>query len=264
MNQLKYIFGAILAFPFLPIMYLQGKRIRASVPKLPEATGPEGKIENDYQENLKIITIGESTVAGVGAPTHEEGFSGTLAKALSEQLTVNVDWQVLAKSGYTADYVTKKLLPKMDGFEADLIVIGLGGNDAFNLNSPNTWKRNIVKLITGLRENYPTIPIVFSNMPPIKLFPAFTPLIKLTVGNLVEMLGDELNKSVATFSNVYYYNRRITFEDWNERFGIAYEPEKYFSDGVHPALITYQIWARDVAGFITENKELKETLVKRR
>jgi len=261
MNQIKYILSGILAFPLLPIMYWQGKRIRASVPKLPEAKEPEGKIENNHQTNLKVITIGESTIAGVGAPTHEEGFSGTLAKALSEQLKVNVNWQVFAKSGYTADHVTKNILPKLDGFKADLIVIGLGGNDAFCLNSPNKWHRSIVKLITSIRSHYPTVPLVFSNMPPIKLFPAFTPLIKLTVGNLVEVLGDVLSKSVRAFPNVYYYDKIISFEDWNDRFGIAYEPEKYFSDGVHPSLITYQIWARDVADFITGDKALKEMLL---
>ncbi len=263
MNQLKYIFSAFFVWPFLPLMYWQGKRIRQSVPKLPEAKEPSGKVENDHTHCLNLITIGESTIAGVGASTHQEGFSGTLAQALSKRLEVDIKWRVFAKSGYTAEKVSERLLPKMVGIEADLIVIGLGGNDAFYLNSPNRWRRGIKQLIVNLQKLYIGAPIVFINMPPIKNFPAFTPLIKFTVGNLVEMLGDELSSIAKDTDNVFYYGRRITFEDWNTRFGIAYEPEKYFSDGVHPALITYQIWAKDVADYIANDEALKNAIFKR-
>lgn len=263
MNQLKYIFSAFFVWPLLPVMYWQGKRIRQSVPKLPEAKEPNGKVRNSHPKHLNLVTIGESTIAGVGAPTHQEGFSGTLAQALSEKFKADIDWQVFAKSGYTAEQVSKKLLPKMKGTKADLIVIGLGGNDAFYLNSPNKWRRGIKQLIENLQKLYVSVPLVFINMPPIKNFPAFTPLIKFTVGNLVEMLGDELRNIAEETDHVFYYGRKITFEDWNARFGIAYEPEKYFSDGVHPALITYQIWAKDVADYIANDEALKDAMFKK-
>ena len=40
--NIKYILGAILTFPLLPLMYFQGKKIKASVPRLPEAKGIKG------------------------------------------------------------------------------------------------------------------------------------------------------------------------------------------------------------------------------
>ena len=83
--NLRYISGAIISIPLLPLMYYQGKKIRASVPQLPEATGIEGACLSSKQNknNLNIICIGESTIAGVGVQTHEEGFAGTFGKELS-------------------------------------------------------------------------------------------------------------------------------------------------------------------------------------
>jgi len=250
MNQLKYLVSAVAIFPFLPLMYLQGKNIRRKVPKLPEAGGPNGMEQIGAEKTIRLITIGESTIAGVGAPSHQEGFTGTLAKSLSEKLKVNTKWEVFAKSGYTAAKVKEQLIPKTKTSEADIIVIGLGGNDAFTLNSPAQWRKDINALIHEVKALFIDIPIVFINMPPIKSFPAFTPLIKLSIGNLVELLGNELEAITSNHENVYYYGRKITFDDWSERFGMENQPEKYFSDGVHPSLITYQIWAKDVADYI--------------
>ncbi|MEM6380846.1 MAG: PAS domain-containing protein, partial [Bacteroidota bacterium] len=109
--NLKYLSGALITIPLLPLMYYQGKKIRARVPKLPEAKEPEGQclINGKNERPLKIISIGESTIAGVGVQTHEEGFTGTLAKEISTLFDLNVDWKVYARSGYTAKKVENKI-----------------------------------------------------------------------------------------------------------------------------------------------------------
>ncbi len=42
-------------------------------------------------------------------------------------------------------------------------------------------------------------------MPPVKTFPAFTPLVRMTVGNLVEMQGAEL-ATLAAKEDGFFYN----------------------------------------------------------
>jgi lysophospholipase L1-like esterase len=192
MHQLKYYLGAIVTVPLLPILYQQGKRVRSSVPVLPEAQGPQGVAGNASDSKFRLLAIGESTIAGVGVATHQEGFTGTLARELASKLNRQVEWRVYARSGYTARRVTQKILPKIQEKEADLIVVGLGGNDAFTMNSPAKWQAQVRALVGGIRQQFGATPIAFTNMPPIKSFPAFTPLIKLTIGNLVELLGDAL------------------------------------------------------------------------
>ena len=260
----RYVFGKIVAVPLLPLMYLQGKRIRASVPRLPEAQEPQGSVDKGNGRALRLLTLGESTVAGVGVQTHAEGFSGTLARELAERLNTSIDWKVYARSGYTAKRVHTKLVDKIPAETWDLIVIGLGGNDAFTLNSPKNWREHLRSLIRALREKYPKTPIVFTNMPPIKEFPAFTPLIKWVVGNLVEILGEQLSQVADEYHAVYYYPRIITLEDWMTRLKVQAEPPDFFSDGVHPSKLTYQVWARDVADFIVQNPQLKDWLTVKR
>ncbi|MFT6970950.1 MAG: lysophospholipase L1-like esterase [Roseivirga sp.] len=254
--SLKYAGLAIVSLPLLPIMYFQGKSVRSKVPKLPEAKEPEGLVDFPKGKSLRVITIGESTIAGVGVTTHEEAFTGTLAKAIAHQLERPVSWRVYARSGYTTKQVTSKLLPQITETKVDLIVIGLGGNDAFTLNHPWAWAAAIEELIIEVKSKFGDTPIFFTNMPPIKLFPAFTTVIKFVMGNLVEILGETLQGVVQKHSNVYYDSRIISFENWTEELDMEVDASAYFSDGVHPSLLTYQIWAKSMAKLIVENKEI--------
>lgn len=230
-------------------MYLQGKRIRASVPELPEATGPEGTTHPGAPPTMNLLFLGESTMAGVGVRTHAEGFAGTFAQTLGEQLQTGIGWKVYARSGYTARRLAQRMIPKITESHADLIVISLGGNDAFQLNTPWRWRQDIRELLVTLRQKYPQTPIVFANMPPIKDFPAFTPLIKNTIGNLVEILGHELKAEITQHPRVYFNHDIIRLADWLQRVPGNAQATDFFSDGVHPSALTYQTWARDLATF---------------
>ena len=248
--NLKYWLGALISIPLLPVLYVQGEMIKARVPILPEAAEPQGLTFKKDRPLLKLISIGESTIAGVGVDTHDEGFTGTLAQHLSEKYHASVSWRVYAQNGYNAGDVHKQLLPRITEPEVDLIVIGLGGNDAFELNTPWRWKRNIRKVIATLQAKFPDTPIVFNNMPPIRIFPAFTGLIQFIMGNLVEMFGEELARIVTEYDQVYYHGTVINFESWSKIEDIEPEPTLFFSDGVHPSKLAYQIWAKDIANFI--------------
>jgi lysophospholipase L1-like esterase len=249
MMNLRYYLGALISIPLLPILYYQGIQIRKKVPKLPEATGTEGEcvVTTKAENPLQIISLGESTVAGVGVQTHEDGFTGSFASELSTQINRTIQWKVYAKSGYTAKQVRELLGPNIQEKNPDLIIVGLGGNDAFTLNHPKRWRKHIQQLIIDLRHQFPESFIVFTNMPPIKEFPAFTPLIKFVMGNLVEILGHEVKGLVKNYDRVIYFDDKITLKEWQERLNIAGQPSDFFSDGVHPSKLTYQTWAKDLA-----------------
>ena len=83
------------------------------------------------------------------------------------------------------------------------IFIGLGDNDAFSLNFQGRWKKHIQSLIKSLQGNYHDMAVIFCNMPLIREFPPFTMLIKSIIGNLVEMLEDELVELMKKYDLVY-------------------------------------------------------------
>lgn len=255
--SLKYYLGAVISIPLLPILYYQGKKIRASVPVLPEAKNPNGYLKTSSNKTLKVITIGESTIAGVGVDFHKNGFTGALAKEITAKTGVSILWKVYAKSGYTVKMISKRIIPKLEETNADIIILGFGGNDAFTLNSPDLWIFQINNLIKKLKKKYPKTPIYFSNMPPIKEFPAFTKTIRFVIGNLVELLGKRLSKRLKNTQNVYFNNETITLESWIQKYNINGNIDSFFSDGVHPSLVTYQVWGKDMANFIINTRSFK-------
>lgn len=255
--NIKYYLGAIITVPLLPILYFQGKKIRKNVPNLPEAKNPKGYLKTASEETLKMLVIGESTIAGVGVDFHENGFTGALAKEISQKTNQSILWKVYAKSGYTAKMVRKRLIPTIEDSTADLIVIGLGGNDAFKLNSPDVWMFQINFLIKTLKRKFPKTPIYFTNMPPIKEFPAFTKTIKFVIGNLIEILGRRLHRRVRKKENVHYNNEIVTLKTWQKKYNLEGDADIFFSDGVHPSKLTYQTWGKDMAHFIMNTKSFK-------
>jgi lysophospholipase L1-like esterase len=94
-------------------------------------------------------------------------------------------------------------------------------------------------------------------MPPIKEFPAFTSTIKFVIGNLVEIFGKRLHRRVYKKENVYYNNEIISLNTWKKRFNLEGNINTFFSDGVHPSKLTYQVWGKDMAQFIINSKSFK-------
>ena len=67
-----------MAAPLLPILWLQGRRVRKHTPRLPEAPGPTVGTIPAAGYALRLLVIGESTVAGCGAPDHAQALTGQL------------------------------------------------------------------------------------------------------------------------------------------------------------------------------------------
>lgn len=252
----KYFFNSAVATFALPVISYQGKKIRANTPNLQEARGIEGESFQDFKSTMNIITVGDSSMAGVGVRTHKEGFVGTLADELASHYSINVSWKVYAKSGFTALKVKDRLVPTIQEEKLDLIVIGVGGNDAFKLTSPKEWISDIRSLIDEIRVKYKNQPIVFINMPPVREIPAFTSLIKYVMGNLMDAYSDELVQLVKSMDNVFYCSSKISFKDYSKRHNLNAQLHDFFSaeDKFHPSKLAYQFWAKDTRNFILKNK----------
>ena len=45
----------------------------------------------------------------------------------------------------------------------------------------------------------------------------------------------------------------ITIDAWTKRLNIDADKSAFFSDGVHPSKLTYQVWAKDLSRFIADS-----------
>lgn len=247
--RLRFYASLVLSLPFifLSVLAYQGKKVRQSVPKLPEALEPFGQV-GDGDQPLKLLAIGESTIAGVGVKYHKDGITGHLAQYIHEATNKSVHWQVLGKNGYRAREVRELLVPQIPDESLDIIVIGLGGNDTFQLTMPWQWRRDFEALLHAIRAKQPHSTILIANMPPVSDFPAFPFLLQKTLGAWVKTHGWFIEDLPSRFPNVHYNNRVISAETW-ANYAKGYTAADFFSDGVHPSGLTYQIWAKELVDF---------------
>ena len=252
LQQLLYIGGSILILPFLPFLLFLGKRVRQSIPDLPEACENLTSSIIGNSETIQLLTLGESTIAGVGVTDHTHGITGQLAKTLHISSGNTINWKVLACNGYTAEKVNQLLVPQIPEHALDFIVIGLGGNDTFKFNSPLTFKKNMIRLIDNIQLRQPNAQIIIANMPPIGDFPAFPWLIQLVLGSLVKLHGAVIRDIPQRYNNVSYMDETIRIKDWISRTDGNWTSADLFSDGVHPSALTYAIWGEEIGRFVMD------------
>ena len=246
--QLFYVLIGILSLPFLPILFLMGVVAKKRTGKLPEAFGPSGVVDGS-EPVLKLAVIGESTVAGVGVMDNKQGVSASIAGRLSTMTGRSVNWEAIGVSGYTArkvfDNLLEKLKTRISG--PDIIVIMLGGNDTFELNSPMRWRRDMGKLITQLRKDHPDAQIVIANLPPVSHFTSFTPILQWFLGGLTNLHRKVIRDFPLLFPGIIYMSEEIDFDKWRQEEGRDVPIEEFFSDGVHPSALTYRLWGKQIA-----------------
>src|SRR5512140_332164 len=111
--QRQYLLLAAAIAPVAPLLYVQGRVTRWKIGVLPDAAGEKRGVHGYGEDAAKLFVIGESTVAGLGASTHERALAGQFSRRLSEHLGRGVEWSVVGKSGVTARQTIDELLPQM-------------------------------------------------------------------------------------------------------------------------------------------------------
>lgn len=152
-----------------PILLIQGLYVRKTIIKLPEASGARAGQRGDGP-TLKLLILGDSAAAGVGAACQEQALSGSVVKALESHFTVQ--WTLLAKTGETTDSMRIQLMQAdLDAF--DVVLISLGVNDTTSGKSVQMYEQQTVALIQQLKNQLDAEHIIFSGLPPMGNFLPF-------------------------------------------------------------------------------------------
>jgi lysophospholipase L1-like esterase len=253
--QLQYYLMAFCLIPFLPILLFLGLRARKRVPSLPPAWLNMNGETAGHEPVLHLLALGESSVAGVGISDHQFGLAGQTAASIHAKTGQKIKWQVVAKSGYTAQKGHKNLLKHIKA-PVDLILVGFGANDTFEFNSPMTFKKNMHILITKIKATWPNTPILIANVPPVGEFPAVPRPLRKVMGRLVRLHSAAIADLPKTYEQVYFEHKPITFAGFQARGGKKYDLNEMFSDKVHPSELTYRIWGKEIADFWAAQKPL--------
>lgn len=220
--------AAWLAF-MSPVLAAQAAYVRMATPRLPDAAGPaEGELPGRGPA-LRLLVIGESTVAGVGAQRMEETLACQCAGRLRGMTGKAVRWKALGRSGANA----RKLLAcvRASRLEADLVILALGVNDTVALRPAATWALDLEALISAVRESVGNVPVLLAGVPPMERFTALPWPLRGCLGRRARALDREARRLAARLKGVRHCPTPLP------------EPEHLAADGFHPSQAGYKGWA---------------------
>jgi lysophospholipase L1-like esterase len=235
--QSIYVAGGTVLIPLMPFLYLQGQYMRKKIGRLPDAAGPTRGRSGEGNSVLRLLVLGESTAAGVGASTHENALAGHFARGLSRKTGSAIDWTVVGRSGITIGETIRELVPQIPDPDYDFILLALCGNEVLKLHSPRRTRRDMTRLIDILRGQSPRATFFITNAPAVRLSPILPDPLRFVLGNLSALHDANARDFTRSLDKVYYFHQP------------TYVPEGFFADGIHPSELGYRVWSERMIEF---------------
>ncbi len=248
--QTIYLATAAVILPVSPLLFLQGQYTRKKVGLLPEAAGDKSGVAGTGGDRARLLVIGESTVAGLGARTHDRALAGRFAEQLNLRLQRPVEWTVIGRNGVTAKRTIDELVPLIPDERFDYILVGLGGNDVMKLSSPRKWRRDMTRLLSILQEMSPEATIFITNCPMMKYSPVLPHPIKFFLWELSKLHDANIKDFTTRMERVFYYHQPADVK-----------LEGFFADGIHPSEQGYADWSAAMMRFFDERYEWQLTKI---
>lgn len=241
----RWLHGA-LTLALAPVLLLQGRWVRHRTPRLPEPPGPRSGVVGQGPV-LRLLILGDSSAAGVGAAHQDEALSGRLTQALSGDFTVH--WTLLACTGHKmhdAVAALQSLAPQ----PLDVVVTALGANDATGGTRSAQWLQGLQVLEADVRERFEAPHLVLSALPPMHCFPALPQPLRWYMGRCAH----RLNRAQQRWS---------TEQGGCAVVGADFPMEARFmaDDGFHPGPLAYELWATSLARHIRVQQDRFSSLL---
>ncbi|WP_353251995.1 SGNH/GDSL hydrolase family protein [Salinisphaera sp. PC39] len=214
-----------------PVLWFQGRGVRRRTPRVGPAAGAATGHVAGATPPLSLLTLGESPVAGWGAPDHGQAITGRLAAALARRTGRAVDWRARGRDGVTAARTRRELLPGLDPVPGGIVVAALGVNDSVGLTPPRAWRRELAGLIDDIRARLRPATIAISGVPPMHRFPALPQPLAGALGLRAALL-DAIARDAAVAAGCRFVPV--------PRDG---GPDFFCTDGFHPSPAGHARWA---------------------
>jgi lysophospholipase L1-like esterase len=199
---------------------------------------------------LRLAILGDSSAAGVGARQQEEALAGQLVAFTGQQLSRQVSWRLVARSGATARSVQRDLVPSLTvaepAWNPDLVVVVVGGNDLTHGRPIPAWRRDMRALIGAIRREAGPVPIVLAGLPPFLRLPSLPQPLR-TVSGLRARAMDDVLRRMARDSAAVWHVPSATLPAEGDDF--------FTEDGFHLAARGYRAWAEVIAHGVADAAE---------
>lgn len=147
-----------------PVVLTQGRRLKRITPHLPDAAQPwTGELAGPRP--LRLLVLGDSTAAGVGASTQQEALPGRLADALHARTGRGIRWRAAGKNGATSREIIERYLDDAMAEPADLLFLTIGANDAMTIRGTGAFVRDVRHILDAFDARNPGGYVVMSSLP---------------------------------------------------------------------------------------------------
>jgi len=217
-----------------PVVIAQGRTVRRTTIGLPPATGP-ATIEAGPAGTgalIRMLVLGDSTVAGIGVGTHAEGLTGALARQLALRMDRAVSATAIGRGGATAaDLVREFLDDAVAAGPWDAVFVSVGANDAMTARSRGAFTRDLVTVLDRLAVDSPDAVVMLSSLPAFRLF---------------ELLPQPLRWNLDLHArSLEAAARRVAARrprTWMTPPVPGYGDDFFAADRFHPGVVGYAVW----------------------
>jgi len=227
----------------LPVWGVQGLLLRRRATRLPP---PPGKIRGACGEGpaLNLLALGDSIIAGVGAPEREHTLPVQFARALAASLGRRVEWHSAGENGIDLGGLLARLQALEPTAKADVVLLSIGVNDVTGLTALHTWRRQMRALQSTLQNRWPGAIVLFAGLPPMDKFPLPPQPLRFCLGLRAAQLDGIAAEIIAGSPRMLHLPTEID----PDRHGFC-------ADGFHPSAESYAIWAQELARYVVNATE---------
>ena len=235
MSRLRGLLWWAAALTLAPLVLPLALHTRRTALRLPPAAGPtEGLAGGEWPgEPLRLLVLGESTVAGVGVAELRQALPVQLAEALARLQGRPVRWRACGENGITAAQACVRLLPQVLDEPIDLAVLVFGVNDSTRLTSLARWQLSLTLMSETLTLHGARV--VFTAVPPLQHFTALPRLLRRLLGARAGLLDSRLMRLAGRLGSGHC------------PVDLAFSSDYLARDGYHPSALGYRVWAEALA-----------------
>ena len=224
------------------LLLIQGGYAFLRTPRLGTPPGDSAGTLAGDQPTLRLLALGESTVAGVGVDAPSEALTAQTARALNAATGCAVAWQAVGQMGATVRLAREELLPRIPaGAQADVCLIVLGVNDTLRLRAPSRWARDMSALVDEVRVRVDPSLIVLTAVPPVGHLTALSQPLRRQLGRHAARLDEALQSVAHEQGDIIHASMPF---DGGADFLAA--------DGFHPSTLGYRAWGERLAAYIAK------------
>jgi lysophospholipase L1-like esterase len=230
-----------------PLLVAQGLRTRRRALELPEAGGPREGVTGEAGADapvLRLLIVGDSSAAGVGAPTQDQALAGQLSRELAQRTGQAVAWQLVARTGLTTHGALTWVQAEPPR-PCDVVVVVLGVNDVLAQVPPVRAVGGREALWSLLRERCAPRLFVWTAAPPLEHFPLLPWPLRSVLGNDAR----QINRAQAQWAEP---RGIVHLELPSELADGQLAVSEMADDGFHPAPVLYARWAAHLAALIVQ------------